>query len=98
MSPTMQSEVENTLRELRAEVRSDGAVVAGPTDLDLRAASLIERLYRENEKLREALQPFAEVASSYDPEEGDGYDIAWAHDFTIASLRRARSALAEQPQ
>jgi len=41
----------------------------------------------------EALEPFAEAAASYDPDEGDGRDIAWSHDFTIASLRRARSAL-----
>lgn len=39
----------------------------------------------------EALAPFAEAASSYDPDEGDGKNVAWAHDFTIGSLRRARA-------
>ena len=45
----MHSEVEKLLVELRAEVRNDGTLIAGPTDLNLRAASLIERLYRERE-------------------------------------------------
>jgi hypothetical protein len=40
----------------------------------------------------EALEPLAEAAGSYDPDEGDGADVAWSHDFTIASLRRARTA------
>lgn len=48
---------------------------------------------REVERLREALRPFAEVAASYDPPEGDDAHAAWAHDFTIGSLRRARQAL-----
>ena len=43
--------------------------------------------------MREALEPFAEAAASYDPEEGDDAQAAWAHDFTIGSLRRARRAL-----
>lgn len=43
--------------------------------------------------MREALVPFAEAAASYDPEEGDDAQAAWAHDFTIGSLRRARRAL-----
>lgn len=48
-------------------------------------------LKREMVELREALSPFAEAADSYDPDEGDGSNAAWAHDFTIASLRRARA-------
>lgn len=47
----------------------------------------------ERDRLREALDPFAEAAASYDPDEGDGGNVAWSHDFTIASLRRARAAL-----
>lgn len=45
------------------------------------------------EQLAKALEPFAEAAPSYDPDEGDGKNPAWAHDFTIGSLRRARAAL-----
>lgn len=45
-------------------------------------------------KAVEALEPFADAANSYDPDEGDGAQVAWSHDFTIASLRRARSASA----
>lgn len=41
--------------------------------------------------LEEALKPFAEAADAYDPDEGDDRDVAWAHDFTIGSLRRART-------
>lgn len=45
-----------------------------------------------NEALK-ALEPFAEAAASYDPPENDDGHAAWAHDFTIGSLRRARAAL-----
>jgi hypothetical protein len=44
-------------------------------------------------RTRQALKPFAEAADSYDPDEGDGRNAAWAHDFTIGSLRAALSAL-----
>ena len=57
------------------------------------AATEIASLRRELEEAREALEPFAEAAHSYDPDEGDGDDIAWSHDFTIGSLRRARAAI-----
>lgn len=43
--------------------------------------------------LREALEPSADAAARYDPPEGDDASAAWAHDFTIGSLRRARAAL-----
>jgi hypothetical protein len=45
-------------------------------------------------ELSEALGPFAEVADYYDPSEGDDKEMAWSHDFTIGSLRRARAAIA----
>ncbi|MFD1945029.1 hypothetical protein [Paradevosia shaoguanensis] len=44
-------------------------------------------------RMRKALTPFADAAYSYDPEEGDDAYAAWAHEFTIGSLRLARSAL-----
>lgn len=57
----------------------------------------------ENERLRgrvlraeAALQPFADAAASYDPDEGDGAQVAWAHDFSIGALRQARAALAQE--
>jgi len=46
----------------------------------------------EIERLRAALEPFAEAASFYDPPEGDDNQMAWSHDFPIGSLRRARAA------
>ena len=46
-------------------------------------------------ELEEALKPFAEIAASYDPDEEDGHQVAWAHDVTIASVRRARAALSK---
>lgn len=51
------------------------------------------RLRTENEKLREALTPFAEMASDYDPEEGDDADLAWFEHPKVGDLRRARAAL-----
>ena len=50
----------------------------------------IQALQKELETAREALEPFARVADSYEPDEGDDACVAWAHDFTIGSLRRAR--------
>lgn len=47
--------------------------------------------------LREALKPFAGAADVYDPPKDDDRDIAWAHDLTIGSLRRARAALTGNP-
>ena len=61
----MHSEVEKLLVELRAEVRNDGTLIAGPTDLNLRAASLIERLCRERESLREGLRHLPSIAENF---------------------------------
>jgi len=55
------------------------------------------RLAAEVARLREALEPFAKAADGYDPDEGDSCDVAWAHDFTIGSLRAARAALQGEP-
>jgi ribosomal protein L25 (general stress protein Ctc) len=73
------------------------------------AASLIERLYREREKLREALKPFVAqfdaIEARYKKRGGcdlsfvpDGAIIGTKPHLTYADFRRARSALAEQPQ
>lgn len=53
----------------------------------------VAALVAEIRELREALKPFAGAADSYDPDDGDDKMIAWSHDFTIGSLRRARSAI-----
>jgi hypothetical protein len=45
--------------------------------------------------MEKALEPFAKAADSYDPDEGDSSDVAWAHDFPIGALRNARAALAK---
>jgi hypothetical protein len=58
------------------------------------AATALETLQRERDEAREALKPFAEAADAYDdPSDEDDAGLAWAHDFTIGSLRRARAAL-----
>ena len=44
-------------------------------------------------ELMAALEPFAGAADSYDPDENDDRNVAWAHDFPIGALRRARTAL-----
>lgn len=69
--------------------------IYGPTQA---AIARLLSLSEENRRLREALEPFAEAAESYDPDEEDGAGAAWAHDFTIASLRRARSALSKETE
>lgn len=57
-------------------------------------AATISRLTAEVARKDAALEPFAAAANAYAPHEGGDRDVAWAHDFTIGSLRRARSALA----
>lgn len=39
------------------------------------------------------LEPLAEEASHYDPDEGDGPNVAWDTNFTIAYCRAARDLL-----
>jgi len=61
-------------------------------DLPKEISIVCSDLREQVEKAREALEPFARVADSYEPDEGDDACVAWAHDFTIGSLRRARDA------
>lgn len=60
-----------------------------------RQAEVITHLRAENERLRAALEPFAEAANRYDPIEGDDQFEAWDWSPTLGMLRRARAALAE---
>lgn len=53
----------------------------------------ITHLTAENERLRAALQPFAEAASKYDPAEGDDDLPVWDWSPTTGMLRKARAAL-----
>lgn len=65
------------------------------------AADLIERLTSENMRLREVLEPFADLAAFYDDCEqhpGGCPDDATAGevpDLTVGDFRAARKALAE---
>lgn len=78
------SELDRLRREL-AEAREFRAILEG---------HLSAAIDDYNEALK-ALEPFAEAAASYDPPENDDGHAAWAHDFTIGSLRRARAAIAK---
>lgn len=49
-------------------------------------------------ELEKALEPFADEAMAYDPPERDDGDIAWASDFQIGALRRARSLIQKQKE
>jgi hypothetical protein len=60
-----------------------------------RREQVIKRLQHENEKLRAALKPFADIAPKYDPPEGDDdqplYDT---RNFpTIGQIRAAAAAI-----
>lgn len=59
------------------------------------AESEIDRLRRELEEARRALEPFAEEAACYDPDDGDGDSVVWATPvyFKIRDLRHARAAI-----
>jgi len=63
----------------------------------LEAAKEIERLRAENERLREALEPFAKAAE-IDPEQCFAYGGIWSAAgatgyISVAHLRRARATL-----
>ena len=56
----------------------------------------LDRLRAENERLREALRPFATAADDYcDPTYDDDYSPRWAEFFVVRDFRRARAALAK---
>lgn len=59
-----------------------------------RALAALDAMRAERDAAAEALEPFAEQADNYEPEEGDGGQIAWASDFTIGQLRYARNTRA----
>lgn len=54
---------------------------------EVRIAALEARL-KEAERV---IEPLADAAFSYDPDEDDSESIAWAHDFKIGTLRAARA-------
>jgi hypothetical protein len=64
-----------------------------PTAKELITA--IRALVAENERLREALGPFAAEAKKYDPEESDDCMPAWESEFSLGDVRKARAALGE---
>ena len=78
---------------LRAEVESLRQHNSEMTDALLAAEARATTAEAQVVAMREALEPFADAANSYDPDEDDGHTVAWNHDFTLASLRRARTAL-----
>jgi hypothetical protein len=82
----MDKEIETTINRLLADKKM--------------AVDLADYLIKENVKLREALRPFAERASAYDPddEDNDDYNCDWFSGGTrirIGDFRRARAALKE---
>ena len=72
--------------------------------LDLRGTGPAERYWEgrwrdeaaDNERMRAALQPFAEADEYYDSSSDDNYAPRWAEFFTIGDFRRARAALAQK--
>jgi hypothetical protein len=56
------------------------------------AANVILALQADLAAAQAALAPFAKAADRYDPDDGDEAQLAWANDFTIGDLRRARAA------
>lgn len=61
-----------------------------------KAMEELTTLRAENERLREALHPFAALAAAYDPDEGDDNQKIWWRQPTIGDVRRARAALTEK--
>lgn len=57
------------------------------------AEATVTALQEKLAKAAEALEPFAKEADIYDPPSGDGAHAAWSNDFSIGTLRRARTAL-----
>lgn len=74
--------------DCREDYRRESKIAAG-------YAAALFRAERKIEKLREAIEVFAERAAYYDPIENDDDEHAFVTRFTIGDLRRARAALAE---
>lgn len=55
-----------------------------------RALNAEEAADAAKKEAAEVIWPLAEAAASYDPDEGENNQPAWAHDFPIALLRAAR--------
>ena len=77
--------IDDLVKRLRWRATSDAECLCGNAVCD-EAADRIETL-------EAALQPFAEWADAYEPDEGDEHELAWNHRATIGMLRAARKAL-----
>ena len=92
----MEAEIER-LRKLNATLMGDDETAPRYTTKRLRheIAQKIAPLEAENKRLRAALEPFAKLAPTYDPPEGDDDDLCWYHRAcpTLGDLRRARDTL-----
>ena len=75
----------------------DEAKAAAQQDYQERVLSALSTVAAQDdlERMRRALEPFAEEAACYDPDEGDGDEPLWATPvtLTIRDLRNARAAL-----
>lgn len=88
-------EAEKMAERLLAMQHLDGCYPT-PHPLCVEASDMIRAQAAEIERLREAMTPFAELAGSYDPDDGDGEQRLWDTNLPkIGDLRRARAALAK---
>ena len=107
--PVPSPDTDKLVRWLRGlaerQVNASGSRATFVSDMYFEAADAIEQaraeilsLSQERDRLREALAPFATLADSYDPDEGDSDQLAWGNNTTtIGDLRRARAALNKEP-
>jgi hypothetical protein len=77
-----------------ANSRRPAAVTSYHVDERNALTARVAALEAENEKLREALEPFAEEAKKYNPIEDDNEDTAWDSLPTVGDLRGAATAAA----
>ena len=76
--------------------RANAQIIAAAPDMHATIFALCDALdaeRAENERLRRALEPFAEAGKYCDPFDDDDFSPRWAEFFTIGDFRRARTAL-----
>ncbi|MBB3411283.1 hypothetical protein FHT87_005236 [Rhizobium sp. BK316] len=98
----MRGTVEQAISDAIDEINRLRIELAGKETESLGYLKAVGELQKRNddaadeiERLRKALEPFADEAACYDPDNGDGDDTVWATPayFKIRDLRRARAAL-----
>lgn len=82
--------------EAADQAAANARLIAAAPDMHATILALcdaLDALRAENERLRRALEPFAEAEKYFDSSFDDDYSSSWAEFFTIGDFRRALAAM-----